>query len=174
MALGHAWIGLPDLTELSDSGYSNLARDYTTGPQVASWSAPYDLLIVHFSVVVMWSGGRLDPAKFGGRAELVDGIEFKISDTQGEPVGAVLPGNVLRRNADFLRWADDLVYMGESSIIPSLMGYAAHYEPYAAWGAPVFLHQGQGVQTELKDDLSSLDELRVHLVTWKLRPTVPS
>lgn len=170
MALGHHWIGVPDLTELRDNGNTNLARDYSVDPKTAIWQAPYLCLVVHMSIVLVWEGRTLDPGLFGEREPLQGGIEFELADSEGNLLDSLLPGNVLRRNVDFLRWSENIVYMGETTLAPQLRGFAAHYEAYDAWGAPVTMYQDTQVRINLTDDLSSLDELRVHLVTWKLDP----
>lgn len=172
MPLTRAWIGQPQLRYFTQAngggGEDNFVGDYSAAPVVAEFTADFDLLIPHFSVIVK-DKGKFKADTFGAGPPLVAGIEFKTRSPEGVwNEDGVMPGNVLRKNNDFLHWSEDIerIDWGEAKKVES--GFAAHYEPYEKWGCPIYLPEGASVVTVLADDLSGLTMLRFAVVAVKI------
>jgi hypothetical protein len=171
MALSRAWIGQPQLEHMAaDGGITrNFIGDYTVQPIEANYTAPHDLLVVHFAVVVKGVGTGLQSDAFCTIPELPNGFQFGARSLQGEenPDG-VMPGNVITKSNDFLRWAENVQVIDWGLGIREV-GFVAHYEPYKNWGTPFYLPEGSAIYTKLSDDFTGLTELAFHIVAWKMK-----
>jgi len=152
MVLNRAWINHPLVTHMTANGTHNMIGDYSVTPVEAKYTAPQDLIITHFMVLVE-DVGKMDSSFYGNAIVLTNGIRLVYLDPDGVELFDMLDGQTISVNPDWARFAEglELITWGTGN-----EHYVAHFEFYGQWGIPFYVPKDHSVAAILADDFTGL------------------